>query len=153
MSFLKETLENVQCDNCKTTYQDESTGYAFWLDKNDAWECANEDGWTENSEKHYCPKCHDYNDEDELIINTERTKIDNSVFPKHLLDKITTEPFDYFLGVDTYDKKAMALCLSRKTEKGVEILLSKVSQDEVSFENEVKLLSELFNANVLRTES
>lgn len=153
MSFLKETLETVQCDNCKTTYQDESTGYAFWIDKNDAWECANGDGWIEDNEKHYCLKCHDYNDEDELIINTERTKVDNSFFPKHLLDKITTEPFDYFLGVDTYDKKAMALCLSRKTEKGVEILLSKVSQDEVSFENEVKLLSELFNANVLRTQS
>ena len=83
----------------------------------------------------------------------QRTKIDNSVIPKHLLEKLTTEPFDYFLGVDTYDKKAMALCLSRKTEKGVEILLSKVSQDEVSFENEVKLLSELFNANVLRSGS
>jgi len=74
MSFIKETLETVQCDNCKTTYQDDNSGYAFWLDRNDAWECANEDGWTKEDNNHYCPKCHHYNDDDELIINSERTK-------------------------------------------------------------------------------
>lgn len=152
MSFIKEILETVQCDNCKTTYQDDNSGYAFWIDKNDAWECANNDGWTEENHYHYCPKCHDYNDEDEFIINSERTKVDNSIFPKHLLNNAITKPIDYFLGVDTYDKKALSLCLTKKTDKGMEVLLSRVSQDEVSFENEVMLLSELFNANVLRTD-
>ena len=72
MSFIKEELQNVQCDNCQDTYQDDDSGYTWWMDPNDAWESANNDGWTEDNEKHYCPKCHHYNDEDELIINTER---------------------------------------------------------------------------------
>lgn len=76
MAFIKETLETVQCDNCKTDYQDENSGYGFWLDKNDAWESACDDGWTEDNGKHYCVKCHYYNDEDELIINSERNKLE-----------------------------------------------------------------------------
>ena len=75
MSFIKETLETVQCDNCKTTYQDENSGYAFWIDRNDALECAINDGWIEENNKHYCKKCHNYNDEDELIIDTEKSKL------------------------------------------------------------------------------
>ena len=152
MSIEKVKMFTVICDNCKES-ADEGSDYSCWNDENGAKEVAMESGFINENGNDYCPKCYNYNDEDELEINSERTKTDNSVFPKHLLDNITTELVDYFLGVDTYDKKAMALCLSRKTEKGVEILLSKVSQDEVSFENEVKLLSELFNANVLRTQS
>ena len=30
------------------------------------------DCFEKDNEKHYCPKCHHYNDEDELIINKER---------------------------------------------------------------------------------
>lgn len=152
MAIEKVKMFTVICDNCKES-ADEGSDYSCWNDENGAKEVAMEAGFINNNGNDYCPKCYSYNDEDELEINSQRTKIDNSVFPKHLLEKLATEPFDYFLGVDTYDKKAMALCLSRKTEKGVEILLSKVSQDEVSFENEVKLLSELFNARVLRSGS
>ena len=152
MSIEKVKMFTVICDNCKES-ADEGSDYSCWNDENGAKEVAMEAGFINENGNDYCHKCYNYNDEDKLEINSERTKTDNSVFPKHLLDNITTEPVDYFLGVDTYDKKAMALCLSRKTEKGVEILLSKVSQDELSFENEVKLLSELFNANVLRTQS
>ena len=75
MSFIKEELQTVQCDNCQDTYQDDDSGYAWWMDPNDAWESSNNDGWTEDNEKHYCPKCHDYNDEDELIVNKSRTKL------------------------------------------------------------------------------
>ncbi len=78
MSFIEEKLVTIQCDNCKDTYQDEDSGYGFWLDSCDAWESANNDGWTsdfeEKNKKHYCPRCHHYNDEDELIINRERTR-------------------------------------------------------------------------------
>lgn len=74
MSFIEEKLQTVQCDNCKDAYQNEDSGYAWWMDPNDAWEDANNEGWTEENSKHYCKKCHHYNDEDELIINSERTK-------------------------------------------------------------------------------
>jgi len=152
MSIEKVKMFTVICDNCKES-ADEGSDYSCWNDENGAKDVAMEAGFINKNGNDYCPKCYIYNNEDELEINSERTKIDNSVFPKHLLDNLTTEPFEYFLGVDTYDKKAMALCLSRKNQRGVEILLSKVSQDEVSFENEVKLLAELFNANVLRSGS
>ena len=74
MSFIEEKLQTVQCDNCKDTYQDDDSGYAFWMNPNDAWECANDDGWTEEDDKHYCSNCFEYNDDDELIINEKRTK-------------------------------------------------------------------------------
>ena len=78
MSFIEEKLVTIQCDNCKQTYQDEDSGYAFWLDPSDAWESANNDGWDSDFEnkntKHYCPRCHHYNDEDDLIINKDRFK-------------------------------------------------------------------------------
>lgn len=77
MGFVKQELVTIQCDNCKDSYQDEDSGYGFWINKDDAWQCADDDGWTsdfeKDNEKHYCQKCHHYNDEDELIINTERT--------------------------------------------------------------------------------
>lgn len=149
MSIEKVKMFTVVCDNCKVS-ADEGTDYSCWNDENHAKEVAMESGFVTENNNHYCPKCYEYNDEDELVINQDRTKKDNNIFSKELLEKAIIEPVNYFLGVDTYDKKAMALCLSRKTEKGVEILLSKVSQDEISFENEVKILAELFNANVLR---
>lgn len=74
MSFIEEKLQTVQCDNCEDTYQDDDSGYGFWMDPNDGWESANNDGWTEEDGKHYCSKCHTYNDEDELIINSGRKK-------------------------------------------------------------------------------
>ncbi len=75
MGFIKEVLFTVQCDNCHEDYHDDNSGYGFWLDKDDAWEAANDDGWTEENKSHYCPQCHHYNDDDQLIINTERTNL------------------------------------------------------------------------------
>lgn len=69
MSVVKETLYTVKCDNCQKQYQ--SDDFGFWLDKNDALECAQEDGWTKEKNKHYCSKCHHYNNEDELIIKNK----------------------------------------------------------------------------------
>lgn len=74
MSLIEEKLYTIQCDNCKDAYQDDDSGFGWWMDYSDAWEKANNDGWTLEEDKHYCDKCHHYNDEDELIINSERTK-------------------------------------------------------------------------------
>lgn len=74
MAFIKETLEALQCDNCKDTYQNENSGFSFWLDRNEAWENADVDGWAEDGDKHYCASCHTYNDDDELLIASERFK-------------------------------------------------------------------------------
>jgi len=64
-------------------------------------------------------------------------------------DKII-EP-EYFMGVDSYDKKMNAYCLTRRVDGITEILLSKVIKDENAFEKEVKNLAEYFNAKVFRS--
>ena len=73
MSIEKVTMYTVICDNCKES-ADENTDYSCWNDENYAKEIASEAGFTNENDKDYCNKCHYYNDEDELIINTERTK-------------------------------------------------------------------------------
>lgn len=72
MAIVKEELVTIGCDNCKTTYQDEDTGYGFWLQESDAWESANNDGWTYEVDKHYCPKCHHYDEDDQLVIKNKK---------------------------------------------------------------------------------
>jgi len=64
-------------------------------------------------------------------------------------DKIT-EP-EYFMGVDTYDKKMNAYCLTRRVDGVTEILLSKVIKEENDFEKEVENLAKYFNAKVFRS--
>ena len=73
------------------------------------------------------------------------------LFDKSLLDKaIIKQPY-YAIGVDTYDKKALAYCLSRKVDGVVEILLCKTMRDENEFKQEVENLAKYFNADVFRS--
>lgn len=58
---------------------------------------------------------------------------------------------EYFMGVDAYDKKMNAYCLTRRVDGITEILLSKVIKDENDFEKEVENLAKYFNAKVLRS--
>ena len=71
------------------------------------------------------------------------------VFPKL---EIQVKPLDchYYLGVDTYDKNALAYCLVRKINDSKEILLCKTMKDEDEFNKVVSILSEQFNATVHR---
>lgn len=79
MSFVKKELQTVQCDNCGVNYQDEDTGYAFWMDAGSAWEAANNDGWTYEDDKHYCSNCHYYTVNDDLVLkDIEKSIIINS---------------------------------------------------------------------------
>ena len=70
MAQVEQILYTVECDNCRENYQ--SDDFGFWLEYEMALEKAVEDGWTEEEGNHYCKKCHHYDDEDELIINTKR---------------------------------------------------------------------------------
>ena len=72
MSVEKVQMFTVICDNCKES-ADEGTDYSCWNDENGAKDVAMEAGFIADNDNHYCPKCYHYNDEDELIINTERT--------------------------------------------------------------------------------
>jgi hypothetical protein len=54
----------------------------------------------------------------------------------------------YVIGVDPYEKDALAYCLTRKVDGVVEILLCKTMRDEKEFKQEVENLAKYFNADV-----
>ena len=55
------------------------------------------------------------------------------------------------MGVDTYDKDALAYCFGRKVDGVFEIMLSKTMRDEKEFKQEVENLAKYFNADVFRS--
>ena len=69
--IVSEIFYGVKCNRCGEQYEDGE--HSFWSDEDNAIENAMESEWIEEKGKHYCDKCFHYNDEDELIINAERT--------------------------------------------------------------------------------
>ncbi len=64
----------LECDNCKEPFENGS-GYGIFADESSMIEDADSSGWeTDYEGKHYCENCHHYNDEDEFVLNTSRTK-------------------------------------------------------------------------------
>lgn len=70
------------------------------------------------------------------------------LFDKALLEKATIKQYEYVMGVDTYDKDALAYCFGRKVEGVFEIMLAKTMRDEKEFKQEVENLAKYFNADV-----
>lgn len=73
------------------------------------------------------------------------------LFDKSLLEKVTIKQPEYVMGVDTYDKDALAYCFSRKVDGVFEIMLTKTMRDENEFKQEVENLAKYFNADVFRS--
>jgi len=72
--MIKEvTMFTVVCDNCGMS-ADEGTEYSAWTDKVGAVEAAIGNDWENLIDKDYCPLCFTYNDSDEIVIDTSRTK-------------------------------------------------------------------------------
>ena len=70
------------------------------------------------------------------------------LFDKELLEKATIKQPEYVMGVDTYDKDALAYCFGRKVDGVFEIMLSKTMRNEDQFKQEVENLAKYFNADV-----
>lgn len=69
--MIKEiTMYSVCCDNCGKD-SNEGAEYSCWNDSGYAWQCAEEDGWEEDFDQHYCPDCFSWSDDDELILKPE----------------------------------------------------------------------------------
>jgi len=73
------------------------------------------------------------------------------LFDKALLEKATIKQPEYVMGVDTYDKGALAYCFGRKVDGVFEIMLTKTMRDEKEFKQEVENLAKYFNADVFRS--
>ena len=90
--------------------------------------------------------------EDNFNATSHKTDVSGSfLFDKSMLDKLIIKQPYYAIGVDTYDKNALAYCLSRKVDWVVEILLCKTMRDEAEFKQEVENLAKYFNADVFRS--
>jgi len=66
--ILRLDYYTVVCDNCGKQYCDEQNGYSAWNYEHAAMEYASEEGWLKEDDKHYCPDCYEYDDNDNLII-------------------------------------------------------------------------------------
>lgn len=65
----------VDCDNCGESWYNDHYGYSYMSDVETAREWAGNDDWLRtDDDKDYCPACHSTDDDDNLVINAERTK-------------------------------------------------------------------------------
>ncbi len=64
-------MYTVICDNCKKD-SNEDTDYSCWNDKEYAQDVATEADWITEDDKHYCPNCYSYDDDDNLIIGKSK---------------------------------------------------------------------------------
>lgn len=72
--IVEVTMYTVVCDNCKEHLESD---YCLQPDKLSADDEAFENEWSidlADEDKHYCPECRYYNENNEWVINKERTK-------------------------------------------------------------------------------
>ncbi len=63
----------LECDNCEDIFEDNS-GFSIFPSEDTPNERASDNGWHVDLEKHYCHKCHHFDDNDEFVLNTSRKK-------------------------------------------------------------------------------
>jgi len=69
----------AKCDNCKKEWIDDINDFSYMGDVSTMAECLMEDSWetieTKGEEdKHYCPDCFYFNEEDEFVLRIEKQK-------------------------------------------------------------------------------
>ena len=65
--IVQEIFYAVQCDNCCQIAEDYN-GFSYFISANSSNEKAMEAEYHKDGDKHYCPECHSFDDEDNLII-------------------------------------------------------------------------------------
>jgi hypothetical protein len=68
----------LECDNCREIFEDGYEGFSVFVDENQALEAADSAEWIKDGDKHYCPECAHYDDDDNLIIDKTRFEIMNN---------------------------------------------------------------------------
>ena len=63
-------MYTVVCDGCGKDVC-KGADYAAWSDRDSALDVALESGWETSEDGQYCPDCHFYNDDDELVFKTK----------------------------------------------------------------------------------
>ena len=67
----------LECNNCKEHYTNEDSGFSIFISENDVCEDAMDDGWITDydNNKHYCPKCHTIDDDDNIVVKQINDKL------------------------------------------------------------------------------
>jgi hypothetical protein len=88
MSIHTITMYSAKCDNCQETFEHYHTGYTAFADKEscrDAMVNESSSGWIEHkineSVKHYCSKCFQFDDNDKLMLNSQR-KVEPKIYSR-----------------------------------------------------------------------
>lgn len=69
--MIKEVkMFTIVCDGCGKDVN-ENTDYSCWNDENANEDIRQEADWEKVDDKHYCTKCFEYDDNDELIIKNK----------------------------------------------------------------------------------
>ena len=69
------TMYAATCDNCGEDWEDSHYGWVAINERSAIEEDIKDADWhIADDDNCYCDKCHSFNDEDKLIINSERTK-------------------------------------------------------------------------------
>jgi hypothetical protein len=71
---------------------------------------------------------------------------------KDQISKISEIPPYYAIGV-VYDKNEFTYCLSRRIKEVVDILMLKKMSDKAKFDEEIKNLSQYFNADIFEEQT
>lgn len=66
--IIEKTFYSLKCDGCGKELEDEVEEYAWMYDERVAEEVAVEGDWMSIREKHFCPDCHHYDDDDNLVL-------------------------------------------------------------------------------------
>jgi len=91
--MIKEiAVYTIICDCCGKNSSDES-GYCGWNNIEHAWDCAVEDNWAKNEDKHYCPDCYHYDDNNNLVIKESIN--DFCKCEIRIVGRIVTENYKY----------------------------------------------------------
>lgn len=72
MAIFEAKCYGVECDICKDVYVNEYSGLSVWVDDDSAIEEAQEDGWLIEDGKCYCPNCYEIDEEDKVVIKSDR---------------------------------------------------------------------------------
>lgn len=62
----------IECDVCGYTEEDGDESPCLYVTKEYAQGSAYIDDWIIDGDKHYCPKCYTYDDDDNLIIKNKK---------------------------------------------------------------------------------
>jgi len=71
MSIEKVEMFTIICDHCQLNIG-MNEEYSCWSDDSYAEENAMESDWLKQGDKHYCPDCYGYDDNDDMELSKER---------------------------------------------------------------------------------